>query len=228
VRALIVTLVAPLSISHPTQKKLDRWIPGLIAEIGPNEISTPRHAREKQTLLALQLCHGYPRHLTEQEQTIRDALHRGLVFAAGNWANDADGASLAMFSNNYVVFGLSFEQLTHQIINYCLGLGEIRSLSNTLVESQAGRRQRRRRLALSTGQTAAEEILAETKVQLSLKTLSQRDLGALAADVLVMFVCVGLVVDFALVRTRSRDTLKRFSIAGPSKSDGSCTSLTRT
>jgi hypothetical protein len=189
-RALILTLIVPLDISKEEQQRLDDWISGLIAEPGPNGSITPRHAREKNNLLALQLCHAFPLYLTEEESTIRNSHNQGLVFLAGNTANTADGTSLSMLSNDHVRLGLSFEQVVHLVINHLRGLEEIQSLSSTAIESAEGRRQRVRQHRIDVGELAAQDILRVAQNKLSGKTLVERSVQALEWDVLVLYLCL--------------------------------------
>jgi hypothetical protein len=203
VRALILTLIGPLAISKEQQKKLTRWIPGLIAEVHPGSVGiTPRHCREKHNLLAMQLCHAYPFHFTEEEKTLRLGHDLGLMFAAGEAANGADGPSLSVLSNNHQVLGLSFEQLVHMLINHFRGLGDIQSLSATVIELAAGRRQRERKRRIDAGLLAAQEILSVAQARLVVKTLAERSVEALQRGLVVfcdLCVCVCCVCVYVFV-----------------------------
>jgi hypothetical protein len=193
VRAVILTLIGPLAISKEEQQRLARWIPGLIAEAHPGSVGiTPRHRREKHNLLAMQLCHAYPFHFTEEEKTLRTGHDLGLMFAAGDAANGADGPSFSILSNNHEVMGLSFEQFMHMLINHFRGLGDIQSLSATVIELAAGRRQRERQRRIDAGLLAAQEILSLAQGRLVIKTPAERSVEALQRDLVVF--CVLCVV----------------------------------
>jgi hypothetical protein len=188
---LVLKLIVPLDIIKKEQQRLAVWIKGLIAEPGPDDTITPRHRRERNNLLAMQICHGFSMYLTEEQKTIQNGYDQGLVFAAGDNANDADGLSMSVFSNNHVVIGLSRQQLSHRLMNHLRGLGQIKSLSTTVIELASGRRQQEQKRRLDLGVLAAQKILKAALDTLKFKTLAERSVQALKCDVVVFCVlCV--------------------------------------
>jgi hypothetical protein len=178
------------------QRRLDVWIPGLVAEMGPHGV-TPRHTGERTGMLAMQVCHVFPLHLTMTETTIKGAFERGLIFPAGVIANACDGKSCSIFSINHTVIGWTVLQLKHMVINHLWGVGQqIESLSNAKApESKEGRRKRQVLTRNSEGAAAAGEIIETAVAELLAKPVADRAIEKLTASLMVTYVymCQGKV-----------------------------------